>query len=137
MCVGPNSWPLGVKPLLSIDIISQYSPLSGEYGNLGTSPPSGSSPSQSSGQSNNYGTTGPTQQYRTFALRHLNVLDPIDPHNNIGRSVTRHSFKAFRAAINEYNQRLQAVAMRWEESRNAAEAMHSLFGNVSLPWCWY
>lgn len=112
-----SSWPLGVKPLLSIEVLSRYSPLSTELS------------TDSTMNDANF------DSRRCFNVRHLNVLDPIQPHNNIGRSMSRRSLHELQASLCSFKKRLIEVAECWTDTKDASFVVKSLFPHVQCNAC--
>eukprot|EP00887_Chlorella_sp_A99_P006096 scaffold22.g6096.t1 len=64
-----------------------------------------------------------------FPLKHLNVVDPLLPSNNLGRSVSRASFARIRQAFMLGARTLEQAAHK-ESARAAVEAVDAFFKNT-------
>lgn len=90
--------PLDTSPLLSSDTIAQmlsvYSP----------NPLPSDSPANMSASS------------RSFAIKFLNIMDPLLPTNNLGRSVSKASFARIRKALKHGAQVLTDILLEVSDS---------------------
>lgn len=65
----------------------------------------------------------PSGTPRTFQLKFLNIMDPLLPSNNLGRSVNRSSYARIRAALDFGAKRLTAIMEMVRSRRHMGASM--------------
>ena len=93
---GVTAWPEGTQPLVTQQLLQYYSQLSG-------------------------GGDGGAAGGRSFSAKYLNVIDPANPYNNLGRSVAFQNVAMIRQAMQDGASRLRMALQAWT-GRLRAEA---------------
>ncbi|XP_074311885.1 uncharacterized protein LOC141647556 [Silene latifolia] len=71
---------------------------------------------------------GGEANYKTFMMKHLNIVDPLKENNNLGRSVSKGNFFRIRSAFSYGARKLGQILLQPRE--NIAEEVRKFFTNT-------
>uniref|UniRef100_A0A6A7G9I3 PAP/OAS1 substrate-binding-related domain-containing protein n=1 Tax=Hirondellea gigas TaxID=1518452 RepID=A0A6A7G9I3_9CRUS len=108
-----STWPIGVKPLISHELVAKYSD---EYAMMFN---------QSSECSTDI-------KSRNFSVRSLNIIGPINPFNNLSKSIIRKNAEQIKASFRDSAQILaNAVVTCFTDGKCDSQILiHGLFKNT-------
>ena len=99
---GPTAWPPSHPPLVTSHLLQSYSQLS----TIDT-------PSSSSHSSSPSSSSPSPPATRHFPAKYLNVIDPTNIHNNLGRSVSYQNVGMIRTAMTDGAAKLTQALVAW------------------------
>ncbi|XP_071722183.1 uncharacterized protein [Rutidosis leptorrhynchoides] len=72
--------------------------------------------------------SNPVKPGDLFPKKHLNIIDPLNDHNNLGRSVSQGNFFRIRSAFTYGARQLCEILM--DEDKNIGDELQAFFGNT-------